>query len=105
VVLGASLMSAGHFSLAFEQSFLLALLLLIVGAGCVRGNLTSPRSGDLYAKDDGRRADGIQIYYAMVYRSVFIAPIVSGILGQRRNASHSPQHVRIMSRRCGDYEL
>ena len=51
VTLGASLMAAGHFCMAFEQSFLLALLLLIFGAGLLRGNLT-PQVSELYAPDD-----------------------------------------------------
>jgi POT family proton-dependent oligopeptide transporter len=81
VILGASLMTAGHFSLAFERSFLLALLLLILGAGCLRGNLIS-QVGDLYAKGDRRRGDGIQLYYAMLNCGAFVAPVVSGLLGQ-----------------------
>jgi hypothetical protein len=41
VALGAILMTAGHFCMAFEAWFLAALLLLIVGAGVLRGNLAS----------------------------------------------------------------
>ena len=81
VMLGAVLMSAGHFCMAFEVSFLLALLLLIAGAGCLRGNLSS-QFGDLYSKTDRRRADGFQIYYAMVNTGFFIAPIITGALAQ-----------------------
>ena len=46
IILGALLMTAGHFAMAFDQSFLLALLLLIVGAGFVRGNV-APQIGEL----------------------------------------------------------
>jgi POT family proton-dependent oligopeptide transporter len=81
VMLGALLMTCGHFLLAFERSFLLALLLLIVGAGCLRGNLLSQLSA-LYPAGDRRRADGFQAYYAMVNAGAFVAPIVSGLLGQ-----------------------
>jgi POT family proton-dependent oligopeptide transporter len=55
VSLGALLMTAGHFCMAFDESFLAALLLLILGAGLLRGNL-APQLGDLYAPDDRRRA-------------------------------------------------
>lgn len=48
VALGALLMTAGHFCMAFEASFLPALLLLIVGAGVLHGNLAS-QVGDLYS--------------------------------------------------------
>ncbi len=41
VALGALLMTAGHFCMAFDAAFLLALLLLMTGAGCCAA--TSPR--------------------------------------------------------------
>ena len=81
VSLGALLMTAGHFCLAFDQSFLLALLLLILGAGCLRGNL-SPQVGELYAKDDRRRTTAFQIYAAMISFGGFVAPIVTGQLAK-----------------------
>lgn len=82
VALGALLMTAGHFAMAFEALFLLALLLLIAGAGCLRGNLSS-QVGALYPPGDRRSADGFQIYFTMVNLGAFIAPIVTGLLGQR----------------------
>lgn len=74
VALGALLMTAGHFFMAFEQPFLLALLLLIFGAGFLRGNLSS-QLGDLYAKADRRRTSAFQIYYCMLNTGAFIAPL------------------------------
>ena len=81
VALGALLMTAGHFCLAFDESFLLALLLLICGAGCLRGNL-APQLGELYPKDDHRRTVAFQAYGATINIGAFIAPIVTGFLGQ-----------------------
>jgi POT family proton-dependent oligopeptide transporter len=81
VALGALLMTAGHFCMAFDRSFLLALLLLTVGAGCLRGNIVS-QVGALYALHDRRRADAFQIYYAAINTGAFIAPLVSGALGK-----------------------
>jgi POT family proton-dependent oligopeptide transporter len=81
VALGALLMTAGHFCMAFEQPFLLALLLLILGAGCLRGNLIS-QVGDLYSKGDRRRAAGFQIYYIMLNTGAFVAPLITGTLAQ-----------------------
>ena len=40
VMLGAVLMSAGHLAMAFDQSFLVALALLIVGCGLLKGNIS-----------------------------------------------------------------
>ncbi len=81
VILGAVLMTMGHLAMAFDQSFLLALLLLILGAGFLRGNLIA-QVGQLYAAGDRRLASGLQIYVAMVNTGGFIAPIITGLLGQ-----------------------
>lgn len=81
VVLGGLLMAVGHFLLAYEQPFLLALLLLILGAGCLRGNLIS-QVGKLYSKDDRRRDDGFQIYVAVLNSGALLAPLVTGSLAQ-----------------------
>ncbi len=77
VAVGALLMTAGHFSLAFDQSFLLALLLLILGAGLLRGNL-SAQIKSLYADGDRSEADAFQIYYVGINLGAFIAPILTG---------------------------
>ncbi len=81
VTLGALLMTAGHFCMAFDQSFLLALALLIFGAGFLRGNL-APQVGELYPPGDRRRDVAFQIYGAMVNLGAFIAPVVTGWLAQ-----------------------
>lgn len=77
VIGGGLLMTAGHFAMAFDASFLPALLLLVLGAGLLRGNL-QPQIDTLYAPDDRRRADAFQIYYAMVNTGAFIAPLLTG---------------------------
>jgi len=81
VALGAILMTAGHFCMAFDASFLAAMALLIAGAGCLRGNLVS-QVGDLYGPGDPRRDAGFQIYFTGINLGAFIAPIVCGLLGQ-----------------------
>ena len=81
ITLGALLMTAGHFCMAFDQSFLLALLLLIVGAGFLRGNII-PQFGELYSQEDRRRGIAFQIYGSMVNLGAFLAPLITGALGQ-----------------------
>jgi len=81
ISLGALLMTAGHFCMAFDRSFLLALLLLISGAGLFRGNL-APQIGEMYAPEDRRRTVAFQVYGAVVNLGAFIAPLVSGALAQ-----------------------
>ncbi len=81
VTLGALLMTIGHFCMAFDQSFLLALALLILGAGCLRANL-SPQVSDLYAPDDRRREVAFQLYASSINLGAFVAPLASGALAQ-----------------------
>ena len=81
VTLGALLMTAGHFCMAFEASFLLALALIIFGAGFLRGNL-APQVAELYAPEDSRRATAFQVYASMVAIGAFISPLITGWLSQ-----------------------
>jgi POT family proton-dependent oligopeptide transporter len=81
VILGCVLMTLGHFCMAFDQSFLFALLLLILGAGFLRGNLIA-QVGALYGSGDARITHAMQIYYSMVNLGGFVAPLITGALGQ-----------------------
>ncbi|HVU35103.1 MAG TPA: peptide MFS transporter [Opitutaceae bacterium] len=82
VTIGALLMAAGHFLMAFDVTFLLALLCLLTGVGCFKGNLAI-QVGDLYAPNDLRRADAFQIYYLFINVAVIVAPLVTGTLGEK----------------------
>ncbi|MFN2472872.1 MAG: hypothetical protein ABR588_02970 [Sphingomicrobium sp.] len=55
-------MAIGHFLMAFEGSFLLALLALVIGVGLFKGNIAS-QVGALYSPTDLRRAMAFQIFY------------------------------------------
>ena len=81
VTLGALLMAAGHFLMAFDVSFLMALTCLLLGVGCFKGNI-SGQVGDLYAPNDPRRADAFQIFLFAVQIAVIASPFVCGTLGQ-----------------------
>src|SRR5499433_2656612 len=54
IIIGAAMMAAGHFMMAFEPLFLLALTMLILGNGCFKPNM-SAQVGTLYAPGDQRR--------------------------------------------------
>jgi POT family proton-dependent oligopeptide transporter len=84
VTIGASLMALGHFLMAFETSFLLALSCLLLGVGCFKGNIAA-QVGDLYAEDDHRRADGFMLYFLGIQIAVIASPFVCGTLGERVN--------------------
>lgn len=82
VVLGAILMSAGHIAMAFEASFLLALLLLVVGCGFLKGNI-SAQVGGLYAQDDGEgRTRGFAIFSVGINVGAVVGPLACGLLAQ-----------------------
>ncbi|HZZ70258.1 MAG TPA: peptide MFS transporter [Phenylobacterium sp.] len=81
VVLGACLMALGHFLMAFEVTFFLALICLVLGAGCLKGNLAA-QVGGLYGPKDTRRADAFQIYLIAINTGVIFGPMVTGALGQ-----------------------
>ncbi|HEY3947604.1 peptide MFS transporter [Phenylobacterium sp.] len=81
VLLGGAMMAAGHFLMAFEGPFLLALVLLIVGCGLLKGNI-SAQVGALYAGADRRRTDAFQLFYMAANVGVFTAPLVCGTLGE-----------------------
>src|SRR5437016_3992738 len=81
ITIGALLMSAGHFLMAFDVTFLLALTCLLCGVGCFQGNLASQVEG-LYATGDNRRADAFQIYYIFINGGVIAAPLIAGTLGE-----------------------
>jgi POT family proton-dependent oligopeptide transporter len=81
IMLGATLMAAGHFAMAFDGSFLIALALLLAGVGCFKGNLAA-QIGELYVPGDLRRADAFQIYYLAINAAVIVSPLVCGTLGE-----------------------
>ena len=82
VLIGAITMSAGHFLMAFEVSFLFALLCLILGSGMLKGNIAS-QVGSLYKPEDLRRADAFQIFYLAINAGVIAAPLIVGTLGEK----------------------
>jgi POT family proton-dependent oligopeptide transporter len=80
IIFGACIMALGHFLMAFDQSFLLALICLMVGAGCLKGNIAT-QVGALYSPEDKRRADGFQIFYLGINGGVIFGPMLTGYLG------------------------
>src|SRR5437667_2777247 len=81
ITIGALLMAAGQFLIAFDVTFLVALTCLLIGVGCFKGNLAS-QVGGLYATCDNRRADAFQIYYIFINAGVIISPLIAGTLGE-----------------------
>jgi POT family proton-dependent oligopeptide transporter len=82
VVLGVLAMSAGHLAMAFDQSFLLALLLLVVGSGFLKGNI-SAQVGALYPVDEeARRSRGFAIFSTGINFGAVFGPLACGLVAQ-----------------------
>lgn len=82
VTIGAITMSAGHLAMAFDASFLMALVLLIVGCGFLKGNI-STQVGTLYAPEDGAgRTRGFSIFSIGINVGSVAGPLVCGLLAQ-----------------------
>lgn len=82
VYLGGILMAIGHFLMASEQAFLLALLFLILGNGAFKPNI-STQVGNLYKEGDPRRDSAFTIFYMGINLGAFLSPLVCGTLGQK----------------------
>jgi POT family proton-dependent oligopeptide transporter len=81
VVLGAVLMAIGHFLMAFEGLFFIALMVLILGNGAFKPNI-STQVGLLYPEGDPRRDSAFTIFYMGINLGAFFSPLVCGTLGQ-----------------------
>ena len=82
VVIGALSMSAGHIAMTFDQSFLVALLLLVIGSGFLKGNI-SAQVGALYPREDeARRTRGFIIFSTAINVGAVAGPLLCGLLAQ-----------------------
>jgi POT family proton-dependent oligopeptide transporter len=86
VFLGGIIIAAGHFSMAlgWVATFYLGLLLIIIGTGLLKPNV-SAIVGDLYPEGGARRDAGFSIFYMGINLGAFIGPLVCGYLGEDIN--------------------
>ncbi len=84
VLYGGIIISSGHFSMAVPSlvTFYLGLVLIVIGTGLLKGNV-SVIVGQLYTPEDQRRDAGFSIFYMGINLGAFLAPLVCGYLGQR----------------------
>ena len=82
LIAGGIIMAIGHFLMAVEPAFVIALFALVVGVGAFKGNIAT-QVGALYKENDLRRAMAFQIFYIFINFSVIAAPLISGTLGQK----------------------
>ena len=81
VYVGGVVMGAGLFTLMWEHLFYVGLVLLIVGNGFFKPNI-STQVGSLYPKGDARRDRAFMIFYVGINLGAFLSPFICGTLGE-----------------------
>ncbi len=86
VLYGGIIIAAGHFTLALrsESTFYLGLVLIALGTGLLKPNI-STMVGSLYDPKDTRRDAGFSIFYMGINIGAFSAPLVTGWLAQHQD--------------------
>lgn len=83
VLMGGIFIAAGEFCLVVptEVFFYIGLVLLMMGTGLLKGNV-STIVGQLYDKGDPRRDSGFSLFYMGINTGALIAPIFCGWVGE-----------------------
>jgi len=82
VVIGALLMSAGHLAMSFDATFLIALLFLILGSGCLKGNI-SAQVGTLYPQTaESLRERGFTLFSTGINIGAVIGPLATVMVAE-----------------------
>ncbi len=81
IILGGSIMAAGHFMMTFEPLFYVALGTIALGNGLFLPSLPS-QIDDLYEPGDPRIGWAYNVYYVGVNIGGFLAPLICGTLGE-----------------------
>lgn len=82
---GGLLIASGHFCMAlpFEGGFFIGLLLIVLGTGLLKPNISSMVGGLYPAQEQARRDAGFSIFYMGINIGAFIAPLIVGWLGEQ----------------------
>jgi POT family proton-dependent oligopeptide transporter len=81
VIVGAVLMAIAEFTLMVPALFFVGLLLLIVGNGFFKPNI-STQVGNLYRPGDSRIDRAYSIFYVGINVGAFFSPLIAGTLGE-----------------------
>ena len=81
VIVGGIIMAIGEFVLMVPSLFYVGLLLLILGNGAFKPNI-STQVGSLYPPGDLRRDRAFNIFYVGINLGAFLAGIVCGTIGE-----------------------
>jgi POT family proton-dependent oligopeptide transporter len=88
VLYGGVLIALGHYSLAVPgiTTFYLGLLLIVLGTGLLKPNI-SAIVGDLYPDKGAQRDAGFSIFYMGINIGAFLGPLVCSWLGEPRDGA------------------
>jgi POT family proton-dependent oligopeptide transporter len=88
VLYGGIIIALGHFAMAAPALglpelpfFYSGLAIIIVGTGLLKPNI-SVMVGQLYPENDARRDAGFSLFYMGINIGAFVAPLVTGVLGE-----------------------
>src|SRR5437868_4827447 len=84
---GGLLIALGHLSIALsivfaQAAFYIGLVFIVMGTGLLKPNI-SAIVGDLYPEGGSRRDAGFSIFYMGINIGALVAPLITGILGER----------------------
>jgi proton-dependent oligopeptide transporter, POT family len=84
---GGLFIALGHISIGLSaffarSAFFVGLVLIVIGTGLLKPNV-SAIVGDLYPEGGARRDAGFSIFYTGINLGAFLAPLVTGFLGER----------------------
>lgn len=84
---GGCIITFGHFLLALPSlhTFFFGLLLIVIGTGMLKPNI-STLVGELYApEEDARRDSGYSLFFMGINIGAFVAPFITGYFGEKVN--------------------
>jgi POT family proton-dependent oligopeptide transporter len=84
---GGIIIALGHLSIGLsaifaQKAFFLGLILIVIGTGLLKGNI-SAQVGGLYPDKGPRQDAGYAIYYMGINTGAFIGQLVTGYLGEK----------------------
>ncbi len=86
VYVGGWIIALGHFTMAIgtDVSFFLGLVLIIMGTGLLKPNVSTV-VGELYPEGGARRDAGFSVFYMGINLGAFLGPLITGWLGETYN--------------------
>lgn len=81
---GGIIIALGHFSMAlpFDEGFYIGLLLIVLGTGLLKPNISSIVGGLYHEDEQAKRDAGFSIFYMGINIGAFVAPLIVGWLGE-----------------------